>query len=50
MDEATRQRIKYLMEHGGVLPRKPSLSRCQALLIGGTVIVLQLVEIALLLP
>lgn len=49
MDEATRQRIKYIVEHGDLLPRAPSLSRQHALLIGAAVIALQLIEIGLLL-
>lgn len=50
MDESTRQRIKYLTEHGGLLPRPPILSRAQALSIGAVVIALQLLQIFLLLP
>ena len=49
MDESTRQRIKYLVEHGELLPRTPTLSRNQALLIGGAVIALQMLQIAILL-
>ena len=46
-DEATRQRIKYLVEHGGVMPQEPPASRRWLVAVGVAIATLQLLEIAL---
>lgn len=47
VDEAIRQRIKYLVEHGDMMPQEPPASRRWLCGIGAVIVVLQLVEIAL---
>ena len=47
MDENVRQRIKFLLEHGGVWSEDPPVTRRCLLAIGGVVIALELLEIAL---
>ncbi|MEY4402306.1 MAG: hypothetical protein RIR91_341 [Verrucomicrobiota bacterium] len=47
VDEAVRQRIKYLAEHGGVMPQEPPASKRWLCGIGLVIIALQVVEIAL---
>lgn len=45
-NEAVRQRIKFLVEHGEVMPAEPPATRRWLLGVGAVMVVLQLVEIA----
>lgn len=47
MDEKVRQRIKYLVEHGGVWPEEPAASRRCLLAVGAVLVVLELVGLAI---
>lgn len=45
VDEHIRQRIKYLVEHGDVIPSEPPATRRWLLAVGIIIAVLQLVDI-----
>lgn len=47
VDEHIRQRIRYLVEHGGVLPQEPPVTRNWVIGFGSVIIVLQVIGIAL---
>lgn len=47
VDEAVRQRIKYLVEHGDVIPPDPPATRRWLIGLGAVLGALQLVELAL---
>lgn len=47
VDEAVRQRIRYLIEHGGVIPQEPPASRRLVCAVSLLIVALELVDIAL---
>lgn len=49
MENATRQRIKYLVEHGELYPQEAPMAKSLAVKLLGLLAFLQVVEIAILL-
>jgi hypothetical protein len=45
MEDAIRQRIKYLVEHGELYPTEKPLERAIAVRLMGAMVVLQLVDV-----
>lgn len=47
VEQAVRQRIKYLIEHGELYPQEKPLERRLGLALLGTIAILQIIDLAL---